>query len=208
VPKRKSLAAGVKAWFERSLILSKKTYTTKLSAVECLQRLQAYTYDGRDCLRLAFSPPEKGTVFAKVRGSRFRLFAQGRKYVQNSFVPLFYGRVEESDGTTRIIGGFRMHLFARVFLFVWFGGLAIMAVIFPIVAFSGDFNVGEPPLIFVIGPLPMMLFGVGLVSFGQWIARGQVAKLREFLRVEFEATQDSGDATNQMFRSSTTGAPH
>jgi hypothetical protein len=166
--------------------MSRLVYITALSPDECLQRLQA-----RASKRLsssAWSPPEEGTVAAKLRANRFRLFAQGQKYVRNSFVPFFYGRVEASREGTRIIGSFRMHPFVHVFLAIWFGGLAVMAVVFPVVAFSGNVQGGKPPFVFVVGPVLMMLLGVGLVAVGRRLSRGQIPRLREFLREELKAT--------------------
>ena len=183
---RKSSDSGVKPLFDRAPNMSRLLYTTKLSADECLQRLQARSQERLSIS--AWSLPERGSVFVKVRANRFRLFAQGHKYVRNSFVLFFYGRVEESGDGARIIGVFRMHPLVRVFLLIWFGGLAIMSVVFPFVAFSGKVQAGEPPVIFVVAPLLMILLGVGLVSFGRWLSRGQVSRLRQFLSEELKAT--------------------
>jgi len=173
---------------------------TKLSPGECIQRLQKHTH--QSFLNSAWSPPEQGSVFAKVRANRFRLFAQGHKHVRNSFVLFFYGRVEESHDGTRIIGAFRMHPVVRVFLLIWFGGLVIMSVVFPVVAFSGKVQAGEPPVIFVVGPLLMILFGVGLLSFGRRLSRGQVSRLLDFLREELKATPVGNTCSNHSLRSS------
>lgn len=161
-------------------------YSTKLSPHECLQRLRSHVSDMR--LSPAWSPPAEGTVLAKVCANRFRLFVQGQKYMRNSFGPFFYGRVEEGREGTHIIGSFRMHPFVRAFLAIWFGGLAVMAVIFPGVAFSGNLPAGKPPFVFVVGPLLMILLGIALVAFGRWLSRGQISRLREFLREDLEAT--------------------
>jgi hypothetical protein len=90
-----------------------------------------------------------------------------------------------------------MHLLVRVFLCAWFAGLGIMAVVFPTAALFGKFKDSEPPLIFLVGPLLMILFGVGLVSFGRWIARGQVSRLHEFLRVDLEAAPEGNTGLNE-----------
>jgi hypothetical protein len=185
--------------------VSKIVYSTKLSTVECLQRLQSHAIPWSDVLRSTFTPMDKGTVVAKVRGGRFRLFAQGPQYVQNSFVPLFYGRVEATTEGARIVGRFRMHLFVRVFMGVWFGGLTIMAIVFPAVALFGHASAGKPPFIFMVGPLLMILFGIGLVSFGRWIARGQVARLDEFLRTDLDARPEGVPGPNEALQA--TAAP-
>ena len=166
--------------------MNRLVYSTELSPDECLQRLRAHVEEMR--LSAAWSPREAGAVTARIRANRFRLFAQGHKYVRNSFVPFFYGRVEQNREGTQIMGSFRMHPFVRVFLVIWFGALTVMSVVFPLVAFSGNVPAGKPPLIFAVGPLLMILFGVGLVAFGRWLSRGQISRLREFLREELRAT--------------------
>jgi hypothetical protein len=172
-------------------------YSTKLPAVECLQRLESHVIPWSNVLRSTFTPLDKGTVVAKVHGDRFRLFARGPKYVQNSFVPLFYGRVEATTEGARVVGRFRMQLFVRVFIGVWFGGLTIMAIVFPAVALIGRSSAGRPPLILIIGPLLMILFGIGLLSFGRWVARGQVARIHEFLRTDLDGQLEGVPGPNK-----------
>ena len=120
---------------------------------------------------------------AKIRANRFRLFAQGCKHVRNSFVPFFYGRVEESRDGPRIIGSFKMHLFVRTFLLIWFGGVMAIAIGFPLTV-QGV----KAPLIFIVGASLMTSLGAGLVHFGRWLSRGQMSRLREFIREELKAT--------------------
>ena len=74
-----------------------------------------------------WTPWAEGTISARVRGDRFRLFAWGPLNLRNSFAPLFYGRLEGVGGKTRIHGRFRMHALVQAFLFVWFGGLLVGA---------------------------------------------------------------------------------
>ncbi len=177
--------------------MSKIVYRSKLSSIECLKRLQSHAVSWSEFLRRAFAPMDEGTIVAKVRGERFRLFAQGARYVHNSFIPLLYGRIQPTSEGTRIVGRFRMHPVVRVFMSVWFGGLAIMAVVLCLVALFGNADAGRPPFILMLGPLLMILFGIGLLSFGRRIARGQVSRLLEFLRVELEAAPEEAAGPNQ-----------
>ncbi len=187
--------------------MNKIVYTTNLSTVECSQRLESHVIPWSDVLRSTFTPMDKGTVVAKVRGDRFRLFAQGPKYVQNSFVPLFYGRVEATTEGARIIGRFRMHLFVRVFMGVWFGGLTIMAIVLPTVALFGSARADKPPFIFIVGPLLMILFGIGLLTFGRWVARGQVARIHEFLRTDLDARAEGVPGPSKPLQATAAGQP-
>jgi hypothetical protein len=97
--------------------MSAITYTSDLPKDECVRRLLAQTRQG------CWTRWAEGTISARVRGDRFRLFAWGPVNLRNSFAPLFYGRLEEVEGKTRIHGRFRMHTSVQAFLFVWFGGL-------------------------------------------------------------------------------------
>ena len=140
---------------------------------------------------------DQGTVVAKLRGDRFRLYAHGPKYVHNSFVPFLYGRLEATNEGSRIVGRFRMHPYVRVFMSVWFGGLVAMSVFVPVLALAGRFNNGRPPFIAMVAPLMFILFGVGLLAFGRWIARGQVSRLLQFLREDLEATPEEDPDLDQ-----------
>ena len=167
--------------------VSKIVYITKLSTVECLLRLESHVIPWSGVLRSTFTPMDKGTVVARVRGDSFRLFAQGTKHVQNSFVPLFYGRVEATTEGARIVGRFRMHLFVRVFMGVWFGGLLAGAGLLLFLPASAWGSGQRPPLFALLGPLVIGLLGFGLVRFGWWCGRGQAESLRSFLTRELEA---------------------
>jgi hypothetical protein len=97
--------------------MSAITFISALPKDECLRRLLAQT---RQRLWTRWA---EGTISARVRGDRFRLFAWGPANVHNSFAPIFYGRLEEVESKTRIHGRFRMHTLVQAFLFVWFSGL-------------------------------------------------------------------------------------
>ena len=68
--------------------MSATIYTTDLTKDECLLRLQKHTGRG------GWARWAEGTIAAKIRGDRFRLFAWGPANVRNSFAPFFYGRFE------------------------------------------------------------------------------------------------------------------
>ena len=161
--------------------MSAPIYTSNLPKDECLRRLLAQRRPS------SWMPWEEGTISATVRGHRFRLFAWGPPNIRNSFAPLFYGRLEEAEGKTRIYGRFRMHTLVRAILFVWFGGLlAITGMLLFLPA--SDWGAGErPPRFALLGPTLMGLLGFGLVRFGWWLGRGQVESLRSFLRRELKA---------------------
>jgi hypothetical protein len=96
--------------------MSAITFISDLPKDECLRRLLAQTRQG------FWTRWAEGTISARVRVDRFRLFAWGPVNVHNSFAPIFYGRLEEVESKTRIHGRFRMHTLVQAFLFVWFSG--------------------------------------------------------------------------------------
>lgn len=132
----------------------------------------------------------RGTgVRGSAGGRRLRLYhvQRGR---QNSFVPVFDGRIEESGIGSRIVGKFRLHLAVRIFMIFWLGFVACFFVGGVVNAISelasGGFR-GEDA-IFVGIPLLMLLFGVGLVTFGRY---GMGAKAEQ-ATVEFIAATVNG----------------
>lgn len=63
-----------------------------------------------------------GPVLGSITGDGFHLFVV-RKGFRNSFAPHFYGKLIPAAFGTVIEGKFRMQLFIRVFLTIWFTGL-------------------------------------------------------------------------------------
>ena len=168
------------------------TYTSKLPKDECLRRLVAQTRQG------FWTRWGEGTISARVRGDRFRLFAWGPPNLRNSFAPLFYGRLEEVEGKTRIHGHFRMRGFVQAFLFVWFGGLVASAGLLLLLPASAWGSGHRPPIFALLGPVVMGLLGFGLVRFGWWLGRGQVRSLRSFLTRELKA-QPMGEGSPNTY---------
>ncbi|HWQ92237.1 MAG TPA: hypothetical protein VN673_11240 [Clostridia bacterium] len=157
------------------------TYISELPKDECLRRLHAQPK------QVFWRRQAEGTISAKVRGDRFRLFAWGSVMVRNPFAPFFYGRLEETDGGTRIRGRFRMHTLVQAFVFAWFGGL-IAAVLLMLFLPSSAWGSGQQPsLLALFGPAFIGLVGLGLVRFCRWLGRGQTESLKNFLIRELKA---------------------
>ena len=179
--------------------MSATIYTSDLTKDECLRRLQGHT--GRS----GWTRWAEGTISAKVRGDRFRLFAWGPVNLRNSFAPLFYGRLEEGIGETRIRGRFCMHPIVQAFLFVWFGGLVAGAGLMLFLPPSALGSGLRPSVFALLGPAGMGLLGLGLVRFGRWLARGQMESLRCFLARELKARPLIEGTPNQSLQA--TAAP-
>jgi hypothetical protein len=69
---------------------------------------------------------------------------------------------------------------------IWFGGLGLMTLGVLYAALSGEDFDGHPFLVLAV-PLMMLCFGVGLVRFGQWIARGQRQSIQNFISNDLKA---------------------
>ncbi|GEM_PF-5201084 len=103
-----------------------------------------------------------------------------RIYYRNSFIPVFYGRVGETPQGSEIRGEFRMALSVRIFMGFWFSfvGLAFIPTLFlltrPGVPY-GKIWLG------LLGLLAMLALGMGMVKFGQWLARGHIGLITQYL---------------------------
>jgi len=156
--------------------MSVTIYMSQLTKDECVRQLQEHA--GRGC----WTQCAEGTISTKIRGDHFRLFAWGS--LRNSFAPLFYGRLEEASGKTRIRGCFRMHPIAQAFLSLWFFGLTAIAALILFLP-SSAWESGRAPSVFAaLGPAGMILLGFGFLRFSRWLARGQMESLRRFLKRE------------------------
>jgi hypothetical protein len=169
--------------------MSAVVYSTMLTKDECYRRLQRH--NGRANWGWGWERWEEGTISANVRGDRFRLFGSGPLNIRNSFAPFYYGRLEESSGGTRIKGRFRLHPLVRVFLAVWFGGLAVMEALMLWLPRSAWGHGRPPPWWAPLGPVAMMMLGYGLILAGGWFARGQLESMQRFLSRELEAQLQS-----------------
>jgi hypothetical protein len=91
--------------------------------------------------------------------------------VHNSFQPVFMGRFEVREGVTVLTGHFGMPMSVKVFMSFWFGMVIVI---------SGGLLLGPKALFrmaVMIGPLVMIIGGLGLVAAGKWFGRNDAAWL-------------------------------
>ena len=79
---------------------------------------------------------------------------------------------------------------------IWFGGLGLGTVAVIVGVLSGGMQFDVPPYVPVASCLLMLLFGVGLVRFGQWAARGQLRSLQDFIQNTLEAQSEVPENPN------------
>lgn len=117
------------------------------------------------------------SVVGRVSTSSFRLNV--RLNYRNSFQTFLYGRLIDEHGGTRLRCSARVHPFVVGFMFVWFSGvgLGLMASLSAVDrdGLSSGFDFGR------LVPIGMIAFGIGLIWFCRWWARGEVVQLRDFL---------------------------
>jgi hypothetical protein len=99
---------------------------------------------------------------------------------RNSFQTFLIGSLEGRDGATVFRGRAGMHPLVIGFMAVWFGLLALIGGA-AFVATVGGLIAGQSQPLGAIIPLLMAAFGVGLVWFGRWLARGEEAFLVAFV---------------------------
>jgi hypothetical protein len=102
-----------------------------------------------------------GPVLGEVSAHRFHMYVY-RKDLRNSFKPHFYGKLSTTASGTRITGKFRMHIFVKIFLCVWFGGLVWIATKIAILSFPYQGR----------SPYTMVIFIAALASCGLLISYG------------------------------------
>lgn len=153
-------------------------FVSSFDMAESVERLRAATR--RWALPFATQECAAGTV------------KQGRVALQrvipmvgNSFKPFFIGRFEQRQGKVVLTGRFTMLLFVKLFMAVWFGGLACMTVAGLVASLSSRKAAMLP-----VATIGMMAFGVGLVALGQRFTRNDPAWLSDVMRGALEAQPD------------------
>jgi hypothetical protein len=101
--------------------------------------------------------------------------------VRNSFKPFFFGQFVTRDGRVFLTGRFTMHVMVKVFMSFWFGFLALAVIGSVASALLAPAGRG-PGFLFLVFPLGMCAFGLGLVRFGTWLARNDVQWLTDVIR--------------------------
>ena len=148
-----------------------------LERAEFTRRLQAATAPGS----MIFSSMP---VIGYVGESSLRL--RKRISYRSTFRGWLFATLIDEDGHTRLHCRSGMHPFARVFMVIWFSGvLLIGGAMFIITIWT--WLAGKVPLPtnawLGVAVLPLMLgFGIGLMWFGQFIARKEEQFLIDFLR--------------------------
>jgi hypothetical protein len=137
----------------------KLEFNTTHSIIEVENKLKENIQPKRG-VRFGFSKRENDKVFeGNYSNGKFNF--QRVIYHRNSFLPQINGTYRNTSGGTKIIAELKIHGVVVVFLVFWLCGvsLALIATVLGII------KQGTNPM-FIIVPLIMLAFGVGLGHFG------------------------------------------
>jgi hypothetical protein len=164
------------------------SFTTSLPPEECRRRLKSRCAGWRDAFRSSFTmevDPAR-PLLGRVTERGFWLFLRIR--YRNSFQTRASGRFRAESGETRVDVRFGMTMATRAFMAVWFAGVGLGAIGALLARLGGR---AEPGLegAWILIPFAMFAFGIGLVTFGRWLARDEERRLREILTRELDARE-------------------
>ena len=167
-----SVRAEILLDFKTQLIIAKRWQTymkiipsdrieiiSPLSKTEVEKRLRENIQPKRG-IKLRLTRPKNQKAF---EGSLFGNSFQIQRVIngKNSFLPQIKGTINESAHGTKILMDLKIQGFVIGFLALWLGGIGVVMV----GTIYGIVTQGTNPL-FVIAPLIMFAFGIGLAYFG------------------------------------------
>lgn len=154
-----------------------------LSLTECAQRLES-AIDCERSVLISFSSMF-GTKPVVGRVTQTSLKLRKRIGYRNSFQS-FLTAAMRAEGTGTVISGeFAMHPFVRVFMILWFSGVILIGGTMFFITIGallfGPTHHGDHAWIGAVVPPIMIGFGVGLIRFGQYLARNEARFITDFL---------------------------
>jgi hypothetical protein len=140
----------------------------------------------RNVVRSSFFPPlTRQALLGRVTPSRVSIWRH-RPLIQNSFIPVYYGRFLDQDGRTVLTGRFAMHRFTSGFMMFWL--LAVVAfLVFAMVKVPFATNPMREKVLFFVVPVLMLAFGLGFVHLGRWFARHDIDYIAREIRLALHA---------------------
>jgi hypothetical protein len=152
------------------------TLMSPLSPEACMDRLRAETGSMWNPLA-AWTSPVRGSVnehgFRIVKAIHYR----------NSMQSEATGKWVVAGGGTQIDVEFAMNRLGAVAMMIWLGFVGAFAILWTFVPHASSSRSGPAAALWVVDWIPywMFLFGIALVYFGRWLARGDNAFLADFL---------------------------
>lgn len=123
----------------------------------------------------------KESAVGRVSVSRVRL-ERAKPFVGNGYKPNFYGEFRERNGFVVLTGAFMLPLFTRVFMSIWFGGIAFGCVL----TLSSIFGPDPSRAIGAIFCIAMFSFGCLMMSFSKSRSKGDIEWISNVIRTALE----------------------
>jgi hypothetical protein len=147
-----------------------------LPRAECVRRLKAAI----DSEWTFFATAE---AIGRVRDDAFHI--RKRVWFRNAYRPVMRARMEDGGGGTVLHCRFGVSWPAIAWTVIWYGVLAAMTVAMIAGTHKGDVH-GWEDLSFLFY---LLVFGVGPVAIGRYLARGERQFLTAFVGAEIEARE-------------------
>jgi len=116
---------------------------------------------------------------------KFYLLKTKANYI-NSFSRIFYGKLIKKEHGTIIQGGFSVHIFVKIFMVIWFGGIISLGGFMFLVCFSNIFlgtSYGEGNSVLGLILLSIMIiFGTLRVKSGTLFGKNEEKYVLEFIK--------------------------
>jgi len=96
-------------------------------------------------------------------------------FVGNAWKPFFYGTFSSTGAGSVLEGTFKLSLFMRIFMSVWFGFIAFWTLLSTFVVLTKS----PTELWFPLFGVCMFAAGIGMVHFGKWFANNDIAWLTQ-----------------------------
>lgn len=163
-----------------------------ISISECLNRISNAIDTPRWTVFSLSGYQGSRPVLGKIEGDRIRL--EKRRYYRNSFAPYFYATLSEQEHGTRIEGHFDSPPFVKVFMRIWLAFVLAVGIPIFILSLKGIFlktNTGNgDPVVGVLVPPVLIVFGILLPKIGRWFARSEEGFILNFLQRILSARLD------------------
>ena len=157
-----------------------KTFESSYNVEESVRMLRAATK------RSVFSSFLSQNAVGRVSAERVSL-QRVIPLVGNSFKPFFVGQFERKNGRVLLEGHFTMHLFAKIFMSIWFGFVIFWIALATYQAIAEGKGNWHLPF-FGLG---LFLAGLVMVLIGKWFARNDMAWLSRVISAALKSNQTS-----------------
>ena len=151
-------------------------FASRFSRAESVRRLSAASESS------FLAAMTKQCAFGTVSTERVRL-QRWIPFVGNSWKPIFFGRFEEVDGGTVLVGRFTMSPGVKVFMSIWFGFIGATVVLGILVALGSSLT----EWVFLACSVALFSLGAAGVRLGKWLARNDAAWLTAVIEQALES---------------------